>query len=104
MSVKFINNKIIEVEAMNLAACKLAQKLVCLEEIKDKFDVVSGSAESNTDKRSLPSLKENTIFSGSLVACVVDESHTVNTGTGCIAGQLGIVARISHRSSEICLQ
>ena len=47
-----IINKDIEVEAMNLTACKLAQKLVCLEEIeKDKFDVVFGSVESATDKR-----------------------------------------------------
>ena len=39
-------------------------------------------AESATDKRFLQSLKKNTTFSSSLVACVVDESHTVETWTG----------------------
>ena len=68
---------------MNLTACNLAQKLNSLEDIEGgKFDVVYASVESATDKRFLQSLKKNTAFSSSLVACVVDESHTVETWTG----------------------
>ena len=41
-----------EVEARNLTACSLAQKLVCLEDFEGgKFDVVYASAECATDKR-----------------------------------------------------
>ena len=48
-----ISDQIMEVEAMNLTACYLAQKLVCLEDIEGgKFDVVCISAESATDKHS----------------------------------------------------
>ena len=80
--VSIINDQIMEVEAMNLTACNLAQKLDNLEDIEGgKFDVVYASAESATDKRFLQSLK-NTAFSSSLVACVVDESHRVETWTG----------------------
>ena len=44
--VSIMNNKIIEVEDMNLTTCKLAQKLVCLEKIKeDKFDVYSNTKQ-----------------------------------------------------------
>ena len=68
-----INDQIIEVEAMNLTACNLAQKLVCLEGIEGgKFAIVYASVESATDNRFLQSLKNYT-FSSSLVACVVDE-------------------------------
>ena len=81
--VSIINDQIMEVEAMNLTACNLAQKLDSLQDIEGgKFDVVYASAESATDKRFLQSLKKNTTFSSSLVACVVDESHTVETWTG----------------------
>ena len=73
---------------MNLTFCNLAQKLVCLEGIEGgQFGVVCASAESATDNRFLQSLKKNTTFSSSLVACVVDESHTVETWTS-IVGQL----------------
>ena len=55
-----------EVEAMNLTAWYLAQKLICLEDIEGgKFDVVCASAESATDKPFLQSLKKNTTFSNS---------------------------------------
>ena len=67
----FINDQIMQVEAMNLTACNLAQKLVSFE--VGKFDVVYASTESATDKRFLPSSP-----SSSLVACVV-ESHAVET-------------------------
>ena len=81
--VSIINDQIMKVEAMNLTACNLAQKLDSLQDIEGgKFDVVHASAESATDKRFLQSLKKNTTFSSSLVACVVDESHTVETWTG----------------------
>lgn len=54
---------------MNLIACYLAQKLVCLEDIEGgKFGVVCASAETFTDKQFLQSLKKNTT-----------QSHTVET-------------------------
>ena len=69
-----------EVEAINLTARNLAQKVVCLEDIEGgNFVVVYASAESATDSRLLRSLKKDTSFSSSLVACVVDDSHTVET-------------------------
>ena len=50
-----------EVEATNLTAWYLAQKLVCLEDIEGgKFDVVCALAESATDEWFLQSLKKNT--------------------------------------------
>lgn len=50
-----------EVEAMNLTAWYLTQKLVCLEDIEgDKFDIACASAESATAKRFLQSLRKNT--------------------------------------------
>ena len=49
--VRMTNNQIMEVEAMNLNACNLARKLVCLEDIEEcKFDVICVSPESTTDK------------------------------------------------------
>ena len=76
--VSIINDQIMEVEAMNLTACNLAQKLDTLQDIEGgKFEVVYASAESATDKRFLQSLNKITTFNSSLVACVVDESHTV---------------------------
>lgn len=81
--VSIINDQIMEVEAMNLTACNLAQKLDSLQDIEGgKFEVVYASAESATDKRFLQSLKKSTTFNSCLVACVVDESHTVETWTG----------------------
>ena len=44
-----ISDQIMEVEAMDLTACYLAQKLVCLEDIEGgKLDVVCASTESVT--------------------------------------------------------
>ena len=61
-----------------MSGVNLAQQLVCLEDIEGgKFVVVCASAESATENRFLQSLKKNTTFSRSLVACVVHESHTV---------------------------
>ena len=69
-----------EVEADNFTGCNLAQKLACLKDIEGgKIFVVNASAESATGKRFLQSLKKNTTFTSSLVACAVDESHTVKT-------------------------
>ena len=57
---RIISEQIMEVEAMNLTACYLAQKLVGLEDIEgDRFHVVCASAESSPDKRFLQSLKKN---------------------------------------------
>ncbi|XP_068680332.1 uncharacterized protein [Montipora foliosa] len=71
--VSIINDQVMEVEAMNLTACNLAQKLGNLEDIEGGNFNVYASAESATDRRFLQSLKKNTTFSSSLVACVVDE-------------------------------
>ena len=63
-----------------MPTCSLAQKLVCLEDIEGgKFVVVYALAESAKDNRFLQSLKKNATFNSSLVACVVDESHTAKT-------------------------
>ena len=76
---------------MNLSTCNLAQKIVCSEDIQGgKFVVVYVSAESATDNRFLQPLKKYTTFCSSLLASVVDDSHTFETSTG-IAGQLRIV-------------
>ena len=76
--VSIINDQIMEVEAMNLTARNFAQKLDSLQDIEGgTFEVVYASAESATDKRFLQSLKKSTTFNSSLVACVMDESHTV---------------------------
>ena len=65
---------------MNLTACNLAQTLVCLEDIEGgNFVVVYASVESAIDNRFLQSLKKNTTFNSSLVPCVVDDSHPVET-------------------------
>ena len=64
---RIINDQVMEVEASNLTACNLAQKLLCLDIEGFKFDVVYAPAESATDKRFLQSLKKNTTFSSSLV-------------------------------------
>ena len=54
LSLFGVNDQIMDVEAMNLTACNLAQKLACLEDIEgNKFLVVCASAESVTDKRFL---------------------------------------------------
>ena len=65
---------------MHLTACNLAEMPVSSGDIEGgKFDVVHASMESATDKQLLQLPKKNTIFSSCLVACVVDESHTVET-------------------------
>ena len=47
--VSIINDQIMEVEAMNLTACNLAQKLDSLQDIEGgKFEVVYASAGSAT--------------------------------------------------------
>ena len=77
---RIINDQIMEVEAINLTARNLAQKVVCLEDIEGgNFVVVYASGESAIDNRFLQSLKKDTSFSSNLVACVVDDSHRVVT-------------------------
>lgn len=57
--VSIKNDQIMEAEAMNLAACNLAEKLDSLEDIEEgKFDVVYAPAESAIDKRFLQSSQE----------------------------------------------
>ena len=78
-----INDQIQEVEAMGLCACNLSEKLSDLTDIEQgKFAIVYSSAEIAIDKRFLESLKKDSPFSRFIAACVVDESHTIETWTG----------------------
>ena len=72
---------------------QFGSKLVCLEgNDRGKFDVVYASAESATEKRFLQSLKMNTTFSNSLVACVVGNTHTVlNMNRHCTPTPRGVL-------------
>ena len=78
-----INDQIMEVESMGLSACNLSEKLADLTDVDGgKYHIVYSSGESALDKRFLQSLKKDTVFSRRMVACVVDESHTIETWTG----------------------
>ena len=78
-----VNDQIMEVESMGLSACNLWEKLGDLTDVEGgKCHIVYSSAESALDKRFLQSLKKDTVFSRRMVACVVDESHTIETWTG----------------------
>ena len=78
-----INDQIQEVEAMGLCACNLSEKLSDLTDIEQgKFAIVYSSAEIAIDKRFLESLKKDSPFSRFIAACVIDESHTIETWTG----------------------
>ena len=78
-----INVQILEVESMGLSACNLSEKLDDLTEVEGgKYRIAYASAESALDKRFLQSSKKDTVFSRRLVACVVDESRTIETWTG----------------------
>ena len=78
-----INDQIFEVESMDLSACNLSEKPADLTEVEGgKYHIVYSSAESALDKRFLQSLKKDTVFSQRMVACVVDESHTIKAWTG----------------------
>ena len=70
-------------QSMGLSACNLAENLDKLQDIEaGKFNIVYASAESAIDRRFLASLKKDSLFVRSLAACVVDESHTLETWTG----------------------
>ena len=78
-----INDQIMEVESTDLSACNLSEKLADLTDVEGgKYHIVYSSGESARDKRFLQSLKKNNVFSRGTVACVVDESHTIETWTG----------------------
>ena len=79
-----IRDQVVEVVSMGMTACDLNEKLDCLEEIhQGKYHIVYASAEAAMDKRFLDSLKlKDSLFNENLVACIVDESHTVETWTG----------------------
>jgi len=48
-----------------------------------KFKVIYASAEAAMDKRFLEALNtKDSLFNENMAACVVDESHTVETWTG----------------------
>ncbi|KAK3721675.1 hypothetical protein QZH41_013828 [Actinostola sp. cb2023] len=78
-----IKDQIEEVNSIGLTACSLAEQLENLDEVMSgKYMFVYASAESVVDKRFLTSLKKASCFRDNLVACVVDETHTVETWTG----------------------
>lgn len=61
----------------------LSEKLSDLTDIEQgKFAIVYSSAEIAIDKRFLESLKKHSPFSRFIAACVIDESHTIETWTG----------------------
>ena len=68
---------------MGLSVCNLSEKLADLTDVEGgKYHIVYSSEESALDKRFLQSLKKSNVFSRRTVACVVDESHTIETWTG----------------------
>ena len=79
-----IRDQVVEVNSMGMTACDLTEKLDCLDDIhQGKFNIVYASAEAALDKRFLNSLiAKDSLFNESLAACIVDESHTVETWTG----------------------
>ena len=79
-----IRDQVVEVNSMGMTACDLSEKLGCLEEIhQGKYNIVYSSAEAAMDKRFVNSLKlKDSFFNANLAACIVDESHTVETWTG----------------------
>ena len=79
-----IKDQILEVNSMGISACNLSEKLQCLEEIHSgKFNIVYASAEAAMDKHFVESLKsKDSSFNSNLAACIVDETHTVETWTG----------------------
>ena len=79
-----IRDQVVEVNSMGMTACDLTEKLDCLDDIhQGKFNIVYASAEAAMDKRFLNSLiAKDSLFNESLAACIVDESHTVETWTG----------------------
>ncbi len=81
--VSIIRDQIMEIQSLNLSGCNLSEKLDCLEDIEGgQFNIVYASAESAIDTRFLQMLKKDSVFTRGLVACVVDESHTIETWTG----------------------
>ena len=72
-----INDQIFEVKSIGLSACNQLADLTEVESVK--YHIVYSSAESALGKRFLQSLKKDTVFSPRMVACVVDESHTIET-------------------------
>ena len=78
-----INDQIMELESMRLSACNFLEKLANLTDVNGgKYHIVYSSAENALDKRFLQSLKKDTVFSQRMVACVVDESHMIETWMG----------------------
>ena len=78
-----IQDQISEISSMGLSGCNLSKKLECLDDIHNgKVDIVYASAEAATDKRFVESLKKKNSFNKNLAACIVDETHTVETWTG----------------------
>ena len=66
---------------MGLTACNLSKKLHKIDEAGN-YEIVYTSAESALDERFLRVLKKDSVFSHGVLACVVDESHTLETWTG----------------------
>ena len=79
-----IQDQVVEVNSMGMMACDVNEKLNCLNEIhQGKFNIIYTSAEATMENRFLDSLKsKDSLFDENMAACIVDESHTVETWTG----------------------
>ena len=79
-----IHDQILEVKSMGMNACSLVDELGDLKDVESGiFDIVFASPEAATDKKFLRMLKRaSSPFLSSIVACVIDESHTIETWTG----------------------
>lgn len=78
-----IKDQILEVSSLGITACSLVEHIDNLEDLlSGKYSIVYASAECATDKRFLSHLKKDSFFKSNLLACVVDETHTVETWTG----------------------
>ena len=81
--VSIVRDQITEIQSLNLSGCNLTEKLDHLEDIEGgKFNIAYTSAESAIDSSFLQMLKKGSVFTRGLLACVVDESHTIETWTG----------------------
>ena len=79
-----IHDQILEVKSMGMNACSLVDELGDLKDVESGiFDIVFASPEAATDKKFLRMLKRaSSPFLSSIVSCVIDESHTIETWTG----------------------
>ena len=79
--IGIIKDQIEEAACLGLKACNLSDALGDFQVLEAKH-LVFASAEAATDQRFLDFLMKSRTFANRLLACVVDESHTVCTWSG----------------------